>query len=145
MYEIQQSPEIPISPGFTSKDNLYAKDDFSLLKKMNVKKFIKPRNFQIKPNCSVLVENKLRIRNLGERNSYTFYLSNLIDLRKVYDTNDSLEEYEVRTYHVQKNTDLIIKGLGFVNIKKECDVNVYIQNHNLIEFRKSFLGSDIYE
>ena len=29
--------------------------------------------------------------------------------------------------------------------KKECDVNVYIQNHNLIELRKSFLGSDIYE
>ena len=133
------------SPGFVSKDNLYEQNDFSLMRKMNVKKYIKPRTIQIKPNCSVLVENKLRIRNLGERNSYTFYLSNLIDLRKVYDTNDSLEEYELRTYHIPRNSDLIIKGLGFVNIKKECDVNVYIRNHNLIEIRRSFLGSDIYE
>ncbi|MBE6161374.1 MAG: GTPase RsgA [Firmicutes bacterium] len=131
------------SPGFISNDNIYTNDDLSLIKKMNVKKYIKPRNYQIKPGCSIIIENKVRVTNLNDINSFTFYLSNLIDLRKVYENNDYLKEYELKTYHVKDNTDIVIKGLGFINVKKECDINIYINNHNLIEFRKSFLGSDI--
>ena len=64
---------------------------------------------------------------------------------KVYENNDRLEEFELKTYHVKDNTDLVIKGLGFINIKKSCDLNIYTLNHSIIEFRKSFLGSDFYE
>ena len=133
------------SPGFILKENLYELNDLSLIRKMNVKKYIKPRNYYLKKDASVLIENKVRITNLGDSNSFTFYLSNLIDLKKVYETNDRLKEYELKTYHVKDNTDLIIKGLGFINIKNECDINIYINNHNLIELRKSFLGSEHHE
>ena len=126
------------SPGFILEENIYEKDDNSLIRKINVKKFIKPRNYQLKTEASILIENKLRITNLGEKNSFTFYLSNLIDLKKAYESNDRLKEYELKTYHIKENTDIIIKGLGFINVKNECDVNIYINNHNLIEFRKSF-------
>ena len=131
------------SPGFVLKENIYELDDLSLIRKINVKKYIKPRNYYLKPNASVLVENKLRITNLGDKNSFTFYLSNLIDLKKAYESNDRLKEFEIKTYHIKENTDVVIKGLGFINIKKECDVNIYINNHNLVEIRKSFLGNEI--
>ena len=130
------------SPGFILKENIYEQDDLSLIRKMNVKKFIKPRNYQLKQDASILVENKLRITNLGEKNSFTFYLSNLIDLKKAYESNDRLKEFELKTYHIKENTDIVIKGLGFINIKNECDVNIYISNHNLLEFRTSFLGNE---
>lgn len=130
------------SPGFVSNDNIYDIDDLSLIKKMNVKKYIKPVTHQLKNKASILIENKIRITNLGDNNSFTFYLSNLIDLKKVYENNDRLKEYELKTYHVKDNTDLVIKGLGFINIKKECDINIYVNNHNLIELRKSFLGNE---
>ena len=131
------------SPGFVLKNNMYESNDLSLIRKMNVKKYIKPRTHQLKTNASILVENKLRITNMNDKNSFTFYLSNLIDLKKCYETNDRLKEYELKTYHVKENSDVVIKGLGFINIKNECDINIYINDHDLIEIRKSFLGNDL--
>ena len=137
--------ELIDSPGFILSNTFIEANDFSNLRKMNIKKYIKPRNYQLKPTCSIIVENRLRITNLGEKNSFTFYVSNLIDLKKVWDKNDTLKERLLKTYHVKPNTDIVIKGFGFINVKKECDVNIYITNHKLIELRDSFLGSEYYE
>lgn len=133
------------TPGFELNYTIYKENDFSLMKKIVPKKFIKPYNFQLKKDASIVFENKFRLTNLDDINSFTSYISNQIDVKKVYETNDYLKEFELKTYHVNKNNDIIIKGLGFINIKKECDVNIYIENHNLIEIRKSFLGSEYYE
>lgn len=133
------------SPGFVLQNNIYLSNELGFIKKISSKKFIKPGNYQLKKNSSILIENKMRITNLDDLNSFTFYMSNNLKLQKVFENNDRLMEYPLKTYHVKKNTDVVIKGLGFINIKKECDINIYIQNHNIIEFRKSFLGSEYYE
>jgi ribosome biogenesis GTPase A len=130
------------TPGFILDNPIYRKNELEFIKKINMKKFIKPVTYQMKKNESILIENKIRIENIGDNNSYTFYMSNDIDIKKVYENNDRLKEYMLKTYHIKNNTDIIIKGLGFINIKKECDINIYIENHNIIEFRNSFLGSD---
>lgn len=133
------------TPGFNLDNKIYENDDFEFIKKINNSKFIKPGVYQMQKNSSILIENKIRIKNLGNDNSFIFYMSNNIELNKVYENNDRLEEYELKTYHVKDNTDIVIKGLGFINIKKACDVNIYTLNHSVIEFRKSFLGSEFYE
>lgn len=133
------------SPGFVPRDSIYSNNEINLIKKVSPKKFIKPGAYQLKKNSSILIENKVRITNLDDINSFTFYMSNLLDLQKVFENNDRLQEYPLKTYHIKKNTDVVIKGIGFINIKKECDINIYIQNHDLIELRKSFLGSEYYE
>ena len=137
--------ELIDSPGFVLSNTLLENNDFANLRKMNIKKYIKPTNYQLKTNCGIVIENKFRINNLGDKNSFTFYVSNLINLRKVWDKNDTLKERLLKTYHIKPNTDIVIKGFGFINVKQECDVNIYITNHKLIELRKSFLGSEYYE
>lgn len=133
------------TPGFDLNNKIYDNDDFDFIKKINNTKFVKPGVYQMQKNSSILIENKIRIKNLGNDNSFIFYMSNNINLNKVYENNDRLEEFELKTYHVKDNTDLVIKGLGFINIKKSCELNIYTLNHSIIEFRKSFLGSDLYE
>lgn len=133
------------TPGFILKDCIYDNNEIDFIKKINTKKFIKPGNYQLKQNTSIILENKMRITNLDETNSFTFYMSNEIKLVKVYENNDSLKEYPLKTYHINKNTDIVIKGLGFINVKKECDINIYMKNHKCLEFRSSFLGSEYYE
>ena len=133
------------TPGFDLNNKIYNNDDFDFIKKINNTKFVKPGVYQMQKNSSILIENKIRVKNLGNDNSFIFYMSNNINLSKVYENNDRLEELELKTYHVKDNTDLVIKGLGFINIKKSCDLNIYTLDHSIIEFRKSFLGSDFYE
>lgn len=133
------------SPGFVLNENIYLNNELDFIKKISPKKFIKPGSYQLKKNSSILIENKVRVTNLDDINTFTFYMSNDLNLQKVFENNDRLMEYSLKTYHIKKNTDVVIKGIGFINIKKECDINIYIQNHDLIELRKSFLGSEYYE
>lgn len=133
------------SPGFISDNTIYAKEELDFVKKMSAKKIIDPINYQLKKNASIIIENKIRIANLEEQNSFTLYMSNLLDINRVFENNDYLCEYELKTYHIKKNTDVVINGLGFINIKKPTTINIYCKNHNLIELRSSFLGSEYYE
>ncbi len=133
------------TPGFTLSNTIYNNNEMDLIKKLSPKKFIKPGNYQLKKDSSIIIENKFRITNLDDTNSFTVYMSNLLDIKHVFESNDRLKEYELVTYHILPNTDVVIKSLGFINIKKECDINIYTNNHDLIELRKSFLGSEYYE
>lgn len=133
------------TPGFTLNDKIYEDDDLDFIKKINNSKFIKPSVYQMQPKTSVLIENKLRIENLDNNNDFIFYMSNDINLNKVFENNDRLKEYALKTYHVSDNSDIVIKGLGFINVKKSSDINIYTINHSIIEIRDSFLGSGFYE
>ena len=42
---------------------------------------------------------------------------------------------------IKDNTDLIILGLGFINIKNKCDIKVSNLNQSIIELRESIFGS----
>ena len=38
------------------------------------------------------------------------------------------------------NTDIVIKDLGFINVKKACDVKISKNLEDLVEFRPSLIG-----
>lgn len=137
--------EIIDTPGFLLKEKIEEFNKLDFFKKLSPKKYIHPINYQMKQNESIVIEDKIRIVNLNEKNTFTLYMSNLLDTKKIYEKNDQLKDVESKIYHVDKNTDIVISGLGFINIKAECEIQIYIENHQLIEFRKSFLGSEYYE
>lgn len=124
------------SPGFTLKNTIYENNDIKFLKKINPKKVIKPITYQLKTNASVLIEDKMRIQNMSLKNSFTFYMSDSLILERVFN-NDKLSNLKAKEYNIQENSDIVIKELGFINIKKACKVCIYIANHDLIEIRNS--------
>ncbi len=125
------------SPGFALQNNIYDNNDIAFIRKVNPKKFLKPITYQLKENASILIDNKIRIENLEKKNNFTLYMSNQIPLTRVYNTS-KLDNLKSKVFDIPSNSDIVILGLGFINIKKASKVKIYINNLDLIEIRQSF-------
>lgn len=119
------------SPGFIMEKSLL--NDWELIKKVNPKKFIKPITYRIKPNSGITIENKIILFNNDKINSWSFYMSNLLELNKIFD----FKEENYFELNINSNSDLIIKGYGFINVKEECKIKIANIDKELIEVRKS--------
>lgn len=124
------------SPGFTLNQTLYNDNEFELIERINPKTFLKPITHQTKDITSIIIENKIRITPQN-KNSLTFYTSNKINITKVFNDNNELKDNKETIYNIKDNSDIVIKGLGFINIKKECNLIVNSEYQDLIEIRKS--------
>ena len=67
----------------------------------------------------------------------TTYFSNDLKIDKIFDNNDKLFDLNKKEYTIEDNSDLVIKGIGFINIKKACKLIIYTEYDKLIEIRKS--------
>lgn len=123
------------SPGFTLNKTIYNDTDFDLMKRINPKDFIKPKTYQLKDNTYINIENKISI-NSNIANSITTYISNEIIIDKSFNKTklDNLNKVEL---NVKQDSDIVIKGLGFINVKKASKITIYIEDESLIETRKS--------
>ena len=124
------------SPGFTNTTTIYNPEEFELIKRVMPRTFLKPATYQVKPISSILIEDKIRLQS-SINNSLTFYISNAINVERVFDNNTNLLDLEQITLDIPDNSDLIIKSLGFINIKKACKLTIYTHNKDLFEIRKS--------
>ena len=106
--------------------NYISDDDF---KKINPKKEIKPKTFQVKKGQSIIVDKFFRIDYVeGEKNSFTFYVSNNLKVRRISNKHDDLKDLQKRTYEFGYNEDLCINGLGFIKMVNKCTVNIYLDS-----------------
>ena len=124
------------SPGFTNKTTIYNPEEFDLIKRVMPRTFLKPSTYQVKPISSILIEDKIRLQS-SINNSLTFYISNAINVDRVFDNNTNLLEKETITLDIPENSDLVIKSLGFINIKKSCRITIHTDKKELFEIRKS--------
>ncbi len=101
-------------------------DDF---KKINPKKEIKPKTFQVKKGQSIIVDKFFRIDYVeGEKNSFTFYVSNNLKVRRISSKHDDLKDLQKRTYEMGYNEDLCVNGLGFIKMVNKGTVNIYLDS-----------------
>ncbi len=128
------------SPGFTYENTFYNKEEFELIKKSTPRSFLKPITHQTKDIANLIIENKMSIKT-SNNNSITFYLSNDINIDKVFDneTKRLLNKPEIEL-KIDDNTDLIIKSLGFINIKKKTILKIRIDNKDILETRPSIFS-----
>ena len=93
------------------------------------KKFIKPITIQSKKDDVINLGNEIFIKCDNE-NSFTFYVSNQLPVKKIYKIDCSISQEVV----IDDNSDLIIYGYGFVNIKKKSKILINTKDY---EIRKS--------
>lgn len=124
------------SPGFTLQNTIYKENEFELIKKVNPKTFLKPTTYQVKEITSLLIEDKIRIQS-SQKNSLTFYMSNDLEITRIFDKNNTLKEKEEIVLDIPENSDLVIKSIGFINIKKSCKLTINSDKKELFEIRKS--------
>ena len=89
------------TPGIIDKDNIINFVDSKMFKKLNSKKEIRPKTYQLGKNESLLIGDMMRIDYIeGDRNSLTFYIPNEIKIRRCRFKSDNLKDLSVRNIDV---------------------------------------------
>lgn len=129
------------TPGIIDEGSLLNEVTVSDLKLIAPKKEIKPRTFQIKPNQAITIGKYTRIDYNSEyNNSFTVYISNMIKVDSINKTkNCALNDLKQHKIHVLDNQDVLIKGLCFIKVVKECDLVVYTLDNVKIDVRDKMI------
>ena len=123
------------TPGFVTTTTPFITDK-KYYKKIDYKERIKPITYQTKETTSLVLEENYRLSNFGF-NSVTTYFNNNILVKRDFKSNEDYFETKIMA-----NTDIAIKDLGFINIKKPCTLKISKNLENLVEFRPSLIGGD---
>lgn len=128
------------TPGIVDNSNIINYVDKKMYKKLNSKKEIKPRTYQLMKNQSLIIGELARIDYLdGDRNSLTLYLPNEIKVKRVNIKNSKLKDLCVNNVDMNYYEDLVINGLGFIKMVAECKVNLYLDKNILYYKRKNLI------
>ena len=128
------------TPGIVLKNNIINYLDSKYYKILNPKREIKPKTFQIINKQSIVVGDFLRIDYLGlDKNSFTFYITNDIKIKKVSLKNEYLKDLDFKYLDFDVNNDLVIAGLGFVKMVFSGKIRVYLDKNIEIFLRKNLI------
>ena len=128
------------TPGFIDNDAIYNFVDYKKTIKLYPKKEIKIKTFQTRSNYAIVVNDILRIENVGTRlNSFSFYMNDKLRYEKVKSKNDKLKILPSITYDITEPTDILINGLGFIRVTKVGSVKVNVLDLRLVSKRKSMI------
>jgi len=124
--------EIIDTPGFNISNTFYKEKEYEVMKKVNPINYVSPITYQSKDNQIFVLENRLYLKGF-ENNSITFYISSLVDIKKIYKE----EKLHYKEINIDDDSDIVISTLGFINVKKKCVLKVNEDMFNLISVRKS--------
>lgn len=128
------------TPGIIDNSNIINFVDKKMYKKLNSKKEIKPKTYQLSRNQSLLLGDLVRINYLeGDRNSLTFYIPNEIKIRRCRFNSNSLRDLSSKVFDIKYKEDLVINGLGFIKIVAACKIEICINKDVLVFTRKSVI------
>ena len=115
------------SPGFSI-------ENFSLEKNTKIDKEIHPITYQNKENCTYNIGGLFNIKLFGNT-SATFYFSNLVDIKRLYN-----KETIGFSFGVKGNSDIIICGLGFIKVTNDIVITIPESIMKYINIRPSITG-----
>lgn len=128
------------TPGIIDNRNLINFVDKKMYKRLNSKKEIKTRTYQLSARESLLIGDMIRLDYLeGDRNSLTFYIPNEIKITRIGFKNDKMRDIPKTENNVLFGEDLVVNGLGFIKIVAACKINVYINKDVEVYTRKSMI------
>lgn len=104
------------------------------IKKVISKKKIKPQIYQIKTEQTIMVDNFLGIK-IKPYNTVVFYGADGLKYTRYY--NDIETSLKIKKIKVSDNSELIVNGFGIIKIKKQTEVQLYLQGNIDIEIRKA--------
>jgi len=125
------------TPGILENDSIINYVNTKVLKDITPTKKIKPITYQIKGTQIITISNlaKLEVSD----NDITIFISNKLDINRYYGDKSILENLIEHNIEVDSNSDIVIKGLGFIKIKKKTNIKIYTLEGVSIYTRKSLI------
>lgn len=139
--ELNETLTFVDTPGLVDRENLVNYVDVDELKKIQPKKEIKPKTYQIKKGQCIVIDKHFRIDYVeGEKNSFTVYASNSLKIKKYNAVKcQLLKDLSTKEMEVGYREDIVINGLGFIKIVDKANVLVYVDKNVDVFARKSLI------
>lgn len=128
------------TPGFIDSNAIYNFLDFNKITKFYPKHEIKVKTFQVRSGYAIVINDILRIENIGEKyNSFSFYMNDKLRYEKIKSKNNKLNNLESTAYEINEPSDILVNGLGFIRITKNGKVKINVIDNKLLSIRKSMI------
>ncbi|MFV0275058.1 MAG: GTPase [Bacilli bacterium] len=141
--EINENLILVDTPGIIIKNNIFNNLSVKEINKVTIDSMIKPKIYSTLSKKSLILEKFCRINYLddNDNNSLILYVSNNINIMKInhQTRKEEYKDYDTYDFYIEKDTDVVINGLGFIKIKKECNINIQIIKDVLVYTRKTIL------
>ena len=124
------------TPGLLDDNSILNKIDLKQLKKIVPNKQLKPTTLQIKKDTTILLSD-LVVIHVKKGNSLTFYVSNDIDIKRLY--KEYKTDLKKQIIEVSNNEDVVINGLGFIKVRSKCQLEIFTFEDVKIDTRKAII------
>lgn len=126
------------TPGLINKGSIVNYIDNDLLKKITIKKEIKPKTYQLNGKGSVLIEDLIRFDYDTKGTSMTIYVNNLVNIRFLGKDNNKLLDGKCNKFSLDNNKDIVISDLCFIKFTKGVNLNIY-SNYDVLIYERDNL------
>ncbi len=139
--EINNKLTLIDTPGLIDRGNIANYIDEKELKRIQSKKEMRPRTFQIKMGQCLVIDNFARVDYVkGEKNSFTVYVSNNLKVKKMNALKqERLKDLSKTTYEMKYYEDLVLNGLGWIKMVGRGTVDLYIDRNVETFVRKNVI------
>lgn len=127
------------TPGLINKGSIVNYIDNNLLKKITIKKEIKPKTYQLNGKGSILIEDLIRLDYDTKGTSMTIYVNNLVNIRFLGKDNNKLLDGKCNKFSLDNNKDIVISDLCFIKFTKNVNLNIYFNYDVLIYERDNLI------
>ena len=126
------------TPGLINKGSIVNYIDNNLLKKITIKKEIKPKTYQLNGKGSILIEDLIRLDYDTKVTSMTIYVNNLVNIRFLGKDNNKLLDGKCNKFSLDNNKDIVISDLCFIKFTKNVNLNIY-SNYDVLIYERDNL------
>lgn len=123
------------TPGILDEGNIINYIDKKNVKKLLPKKEIKPITYQLKKQDILSIEDIIKIESITDSN-LTIFISNSFKIQRIHNNKCNLDYINL---NVLSGEDIVINGLGFIKVTKDCTLKIYISKNVEIYKRKSLI------
>lgn len=134
--ELESGLTLIDTPGIVDKGNISNYVDYEMLNRINPRKVIKPKVYQVRRPQSFIIDNLLQV-HVDDKNIVTFYISRDLYIERNF--KDKKLNFEKRIINVGDDEDIVVNGLGFINFKKSAVVTIYTFNNVEVYTRKALI------
>lgn len=112
------------TPGLLGEKSIINSLTSNEIKRITPKKEIKPRNYQLKGETSLLIDKYIRL-DTHINDNIAVFLSNNLKIIKVGKDNQKFKKNYKYSVTIQKKQDIVIEDLCFIKFQKEADIEIY--------------------
>ncbi len=135
---IDENLTIIDTPGLLDKGSIIQYVDAFTLNKIIPKEELKPVVIQVKTPQCILVDSLMRL-DVRPHTVLIFYLSKSLKLERYYKPTHKLQHLQHYIVDIKGGSDLVIKGLGFIKITQDTQIEFYLDEHIKYVIRPSII------